>query len=136
MAFERRPFYIVNEANGRVMEIHGGMGRAGNHVVSFGRRPARAESQLWYLDGNGIIHSMIMDFVLESKGILGDKVVVQQHVPGDRHQQWYLDGNRIINRDHPDKCLEIRGGENRDDADVVLHHYERRAYQHWRFEFV
>jgi len=134
-AVERRPFRIVNDMNRKCMEIHGGIGRAGNHVVSFGQRPGRAEYQLWYLDPNGIIHSMVMDFVLSAKG-LGDKLVLAQHIPGDRAQMWFLDGNRIVNREHPDKCAQIRMGEERDDADVVLHHYERRPYQHWRFEFV
>jgi len=134
-AIERRPFRIINDLNGRCLEIHGGMGRAGNHVVAFGRRPGRVEYQLWYLDPAGIIHSMIMDFVLDCKR-LGDRLVVNPHIPGDRSQMWVLEGNRIVNRDHPDKCVQIRMGEDRDDADIILHHYDRRPFQHWRFEFI
>jgi len=134
-AVERRPFRIVNDLNGRCLEIHGGVGRAGNHVVAFARRMGRAEHQLWYLDPSGVIHSMIMDFVLDSKN-LGERIVVNPHVPGDRNQMWMLEGNRIVNRHHPDKCVQIRMGEDRDDADVILHHYDRRPFQHWRFDFI
>jgi len=134
-AVERRPFRIVNDLNRKCLEIHGGIGRAGNHVVAFGQRPGRAEHQLWYLDPNGIIHSMIMDFVLDCKRV-GDRLVVNQHIPGDRGQMWMLEGNRIVNREHPNECVQIRMGEDRDDADVILHHYDRRPFQHWRFDFV
>jgi len=117
------------------MEIHGGVGREGPHVVAFTPRPGRSEQQLWYLDANGIIHSMISDFVLDCKH-LGGKVVVKPHVPGDLSQMWYLDGNRIVNREHPDKCVQIHAGENREDAEIVLHHYDRKPFQHWRFDFI
>jgi len=131
----RRPFYIMNEGNGHVLEIHGGMGRAGNHIVAGVRRPGRVEHQLWHADPQGIIHSMISDFVLDCKEH-GNKVLVQVKTPGDRNQMWFLDGNRISNRDHPNKCIQIRAGDNRDGADVVLHHYDRNPCQHWRFDFV
>jgi len=78
---------------------------------------------------------MVMDLVLNAK-VLGDKLSVTPHIPGDRSQMWFLDGNRIVNREHPDKCVQIRLGEDRDNADIVLHHYERRPFQHWRFEFI
>jgi len=132
---ERRPFRIVNDFNGRCMEIHGGMARPGNHVVSFARRPGRVEQQLWYLDPHGHIHSMMMDYVLDCKR-MGERLVVNPQHPGDRHQMWFLDGNRIICRDHPDRCVQIRMGEDRDDADIILHTYDRRPFQHWRFEFI
>jgi len=135
-AVVRRPFYIVNEVNGHVLEIHGGVGRAGNHVVASVRRPARAEYQLWWADPQGIIHSMISDFVLDCREHIGNKVFVQLKTLGDNNQMWFLDGNRISNRDHPNKCIQIKIGDNRNGADVVLHHYDRNPYQHWRFDFV
>jgi len=67
---------------------------------------------------------------------VGDKLHANPHVPGARHQMWLLDGNRIVNRDHPDDCVQIRHGEDRDNADIILHRYDRRPYQHWRFEFI
>jgi len=129
----RRPFYIVNEMNGHVMEIHGGVGRAGTHVVAGVRRPGKVEYQLWHADQHGIIHSMISDFVLDCKEH-GNKVLVQIKTPGDKNQMWFLDDHHIGNRDHPNKCLQSR--DNRDGADVVLHHYDRSASQHWRFDFI
>jgi len=135
MAFIRRPFRIVSDFNGKCMEIHGGLNRAGNHVVASFPRPGRAEEQLWYLDPNGIIHSMIGDFVMDCKH-LGHKIIVNPHHPGDASQMWFLEGNRIVNREHPNKCVQIHHGEDRDNADIVLHHYETKPFQHWHFDFV
>lgn len=65
----RRPFYIVNEHSGHVLEIHGGLTAAGTHCEVWQRRPDRAVHQLWFIDPvTGLIHSMINDFVLECKG--------------------------------------------------------------------
>jgi len=134
-AVVKRPFYIVNEMNGHVLEIHQGLGRPGNHIVAGVRRPGKAEFQLWYHDPQGIIHSMVLDFVLDCKEV-GNKVFVQHKTPGDRNQMWYLEGHHIGNRDHPNKCIQIHRGDNRDGADVVLHHYDKSPYQHWRFDFL
>ena len=133
-AVERRPFRIINALNGKCMEIHGGR-VAGCHVVSGTPRGAEATYQLWYLDPQGIIHSMISDFVLDSKN-LGDKLIVNQHRPGDLSQMWHLEGDRLVNREHPDRCAQIRLGEDREGADIILHHYDRKPFQHWRLVHV
>lgn len=133
-AVERRPFRIINAFNGKCMEIHGGR-VAGNHVVAGTPRGADAEHQLWYIDAQGNIHSMICDFVLDCKN-LGDRLIVNQNRVGDISQMWHLEGDRIVNREHPDRCAQIRAGEDREGADIILHHYDRRPFQHWRFVHV
>jgi hypothetical protein len=135
VAIERRPFYIVNDHNHKVMEVRAGLNAPGTHVVSFSRRPVRAEHQLWYLDAQGHIHSMIADYVLDCKRV-DDQLVVNPQIPGARHQMWLLEGTRIVNRDHPNECVQIRIPEDRDNAEIILHRYDRRPVQHWHFEHV
>jgi hypothetical protein len=135
VAVNRRPFYIVNDANHKCLEIHGGANHPGSQVVAFSRRAARAEHQLWYLDPQGVIHSMVKDMVLDCRRV-EDQLVVNPHHPGDVSQMWMLEGNRIVNRTHPEECVQIRLGQDRDNADIILHRYDRSPYQHWRFDFV
>jgi hypothetical protein len=133
-AAARRPFYIVNQHGGHVLEIHAGLTAAGTHCEVWRRRPDKAMHQLWHIDPvTGLIHSMINDFVLECKGI-GERVTIGPHCAAP-YQAWCVDGMRIINRQWPTECLEIRRGDVRDGADVILHRYEGKPWQHWIVEY-
>ena len=66
----RQLFYIVNEANGSVMEIRRGAPKPGAEVGVDKKRPEKAAHQLWYLDDEGLIHSKLNTFVPVCKGRL------------------------------------------------------------------
>lgn len=130
----RRPFYLVNQESRLVLEIHGGLTVAGTHLEIGRIRPGKAMHQLWHIDPvTGMIRSMVNDWVLECKGI-GGRVTIGPHINAPA-QMWCHDGRKIINRMWPTECLEIRAGNIRDGADVILQRYENRPWQHWFLEY-
>jgi len=131
----KRPFYIVNEHGDHVLEIHGGLTAAGTHCEVWRRRPDKAMHQLWHIDPvTGLIHSMVNDYVLECKGV-GGRFSIGPHVMAP-YQNWCFEGHTIRNKLFPTECLEIRRGDFRDGADVILDRYEGRPWQHWRLEYI
>jgi len=135
MAFRKRPFMIVSELNGKVLDIKGAENRSGADVIMYKPKGTRqAQNQLWYIDDIGVIRSFMNDFALEAKG-KGDKFETEPF-NGLPRQQWIFDGNKIINRVHRDECLDIKGNDRSDGATVVAWNYKGSANQHWKMDHV
>jgi len=56
------------------------------------------------------------------------------HFTGDPRSQWRVEGNKIMNR--ANECLDIRGANNADGAEVCAYDYRSQKNQHWRLEYV
>jgi len=136
MAFlGKRPFKIVSQMNGKVLDIKKGSTSPGADVIMYKpKHGLEAKNQLWYLDDNGIIRSILNDFALEGKG-KGDKIEMEPF-NGSPKQMWIFDGNRIINRINRNECLDIKGNDKSDGATVVVWEYKGQSNQQWRQEFV
>jgi len=130
----KRPFMIVSEMHGKVLDIRGGSTMPGTEVIIWPRKFDRSANQLWYTDEMGCIRSMLHDFVPECRG-QGDRF---RMVPynGDPRQQWRIEGNRIVNRVYPMECLDIERAEMRDEAALIAWTYKASINQHWRIEYV
>lgn len=129
--YTRREFFIVSELNNKVLDICGGNPSAGAGVIVYPKKSPPARNQLWYFDPQGVIHSALNDFVLESQG-----AVQVRAMPflGHSYQQWTVVGNRIVSK--RGECLDIKGAQTRDGAEVISFAYKASANQHWRLEFV
>jgi len=130
----RRPFLIVSQMNGKVLDIQGGNAMPGARVIMWFRKMEYSPNQLWYLDPSGIIRSMLNDFALEC-GAQGAMLCVQPFNGGAR-QQWVFQGNRVVNRMYPSECIDIARAENRDGADVIGWPYKGSMNQHWTLQYV
>jgi len=135
MALHRkRPFMIVSELNGKVLDISGGHARAGTEVITWGRKMDKSPNQQWYADHDGVIRSCLNDFALEC-GAQGDKFKMQPW-RGDPRQQWVFQGNKIVNRVLNIECMDIERAANKDGANVIAWKYKGSANQHWRIDYV
>jgi len=124
-------FYIVSEMNCKVLDIRGANVTPGTSVIMWKKKAKAEPNQLWYFDSQGIIHSALNDFVMES--IAGGEKIKMVSYNGDVRQQWTLDSNRIVNKAH--ECLDICGQSNSDGAELVSYQYKGTANQHWRIEY-
>jgi hypothetical protein len=130
----RRPFYIISEMHGKVLDIRGGNRFPGAEVIMWWNKRDRSPNQLWFCDELGCIRSMLNDFAPECRG-QGDRLHMEPY-RGDPRQQWRFEGNRIVNRVYPQECLDIERAEVRDDAQVIAWPYKASINQHWRVEYV
>jgi len=128
----RRPFMIVSELNGKVMDIRGGSSAPKTEVIMWQRKYDRSPNQLWYMDEMGYLKSMLNDFAPHSKR-QGDQIRMKPY-KGKPCQQWRIEGNRIVNRSN--ECMDIQGSANHDAANVISWHYKGSPNQHWRMEYV
>jgi len=135
MAFRKRPFRIVSELNGKVLDIKNAEDKPGADVIMYKQKETRmASNQLWYFDDNDNIRSFMNDYALEAKG-KGDKFEMEPF-KGLPRQMWILDGNKIINRVQRDECMDIKGADKGDGATVLVWKYKGSANQHWRLDYV
>jgi len=131
----KRPFKIVSELNGKVLDIKRGDTNPGADVIMYQEKHGRdAKNQLWYTDDKGIIRSILNDFALEGKG-KGDKIEMEPF-NGSPKQMWIFDGNKIINRVNRGECLDIKSNDKSDGATVVVWDYKGKSNQHWKQDFV
>lgn len=135
-AIERRPFVIVNEANGSVLEVQKACVKPNTYVVADKRRMERPAHQVWYADEMGVIRCKLNDFALNAKEN-GERVRMTPFI-GDVRQKWILLGNRITNEVYRNECIGLKRGLVRlkEDADVIACIYEGKPYQHWRIEYI
>lgn len=129
--YMRREFFIVSELNNKVLDISGGNPSAGAGIIVWPKKSPHARNQLWYFDPQGVIHSALNDLVLESHAGTQVRTMPFLH---HNYQQWTAVGNRIVNK--TGECMDIRGAQNRDGAEVISFGYKGSANQHWRLEFV
>jgi len=125
---------IVSEMHGKVLDINGGNAASGAEVIVWPRKHDRSPNQLWYVDEQGCLRSMLNDFAPEVKG-RGEKAKMKPYSGKPQHQ-WRIEGNRIVNRNNPSECLDIERGEMRDAANVISWNYKGSSNQHWRIEYV
>jgi len=130
----KRPFMIVSEMNGLVLDIRGASNMRGTEVIMWHRKFDRSPNPLWFVDEMGCIRSMLHDFAPECRG-QGDRLRMEPY-RGDPRQQWRIEGNRIINRVYPMECLDIERAEMREEAAVISWPYKGSINQHWRIEYV
>lgn len=135
-AFEKRPCFIVNEANNSLLEVRRGNVKPGAEVVLERRHKDRPRHQQWYLDENGIIRSCLNEFAIESKA--NGEHLRMMPFTGDARQKWTVQHNKIVNAVFCNDCIGLKKGLIRvkDDADVISCLYEGKPYQHWRIEFL
>lgn len=131
-SIQRREFYIVSEMNGKVLDVKGGAGNAGDDIITWSKHANRSKNQLWYSDAQGFIRSAINDYAMD--GASGKKVEVQPFNGGPT-QQWVFEGNKVINRSNGE-CLDIFSEKNHDGAEVGSWKWKDGKNQHWRQEFV
>lgn len=129
----RPRFFIVSEMNGKVMDIKGDNASSGASVIMFPRKGGNCPNQLWYFDEQGVIRSALNNFALEARS--NGSPVRMMPYNGDQHQQWRVIGNRITKSNQHD-CLDIRGGNTGDGAEVISWGYKGSANQHWRLQYV
>jgi len=130
----RRPFLLVSEMNGKVLDIMGCNAGPGATLCAFYRKMEYSPNQLWYIDQTGCIRSMLNDYSIECRA-QGDSAHMQPW-RGDPRQQWVVQGNRVVNRMYPHECLDIARMEQRDGAQVIAWMYKGSVNQHWRMEYV
>jgi hypothetical protein len=128
----RPQFHIVSEMNCKVLDIKGDNATSGAQVIMFPKKGSKCPNQLWYFDEQGVIRSALNNFALEARTD-GAKATMMPFT-GDPHQRWMLCGNKIMKNQI--ECLDIRGGSNKDGADVISWRYQGSANQHWRLEYV
>jgi len=130
----RRPFLIISEMNGMVLDVSGGQSHPGAPVIMFRRKVEYSPNQLWYLDDMQCIRSCLNEFALECSA-QGDKVRLQPF-RGEARQQWIFQGRAIVNRMFPGECPDIERAENREQAGIIAWPYKGSANQHWRVDYV
>lgn len=82
-----------------------------------------------------ILPGMSLCSCLVSAVGIGERFTIGPHVKAP-YQNWCIEGRAIRNKMYPTECLEIRRGDFRDGADVILHRYESEPWQHWRLEYI
>jgi len=124
----------VSELNGKVLDVRGGNSGPGAQLIMYYRKHDRSPNQLWWLDEQGCIRSMMNDYAPESR-VHGDGAHMQPF-RGDARQLWMFQGNRITNKYNPNEVLDIERAEQRDEARVIAWNYNGGANQHWRMDYV
>jgi len=132
--YQKRPFLLVSDMNGKVLDIHGGAAHPGTRVCVYHRKVGYNANQLWYMDPNGHIRSMLNEFALECRG-QGEKVTMESF-RGDPRQQWVFAGNRVVNQMFPGACLDIARMAQVDGAEVIAWPYKGTPNQHWHLEYM
>jgi len=133
-SWSKRPFLIVSDMHGKVLDIHGGSAHPGAHLCAWPRKPGHSPNQQWYMDQSGYIRSMLNDFTLECKS-QGDKITMQPY-SGNPRQLWVFSGNKVINQSNQHECLDIARESKADGADVISWKYKGSVNQHWHLEYV
>jgi len=125
---KRREFHISSELNGKVLDIRGGNAAAGTEVLMYHMKSPPGRNQLWYLDQQGCIRSVLNDMVFYSPEV-GHPLKMQpaSEEPGSH---WRFDGEKIVN--DQGQCLDIRGASSHDGAELCAYQYANHKNQHWR----
>jgi len=130
--YGRRDFFIVSEMNGKALDIRGGNASPGVDVIMYRKKSPPAKNQLWYTDQQGIIRSALNDLVFQNN-TKGQPLKMTQFT-GDPRGQWRVEGNKIVNR--ANECLDIRGANNGDGAELCAYDFKNQKNQHWRLEYI
>jgi hypothetical protein len=128
-------FYIVSEANEKVMEVEKANPKPGAEVTTGKKKEGRELHQLWYKDAEGIIRSKLNHFAIDAHE--NKEKVHMRPFTKDARQLWIVEGNKIVNRTFCNECLDIKGGlRPRSNDDIVARPFEDKKTQHWRIELI
>jgi hypothetical protein len=126
-----RQFYIVSEYNGKVVDIEKAIADVGARLVMWDKNSPPSKNQLWYLDAQGCIRSVLNDFAFTNTS----NAVLKTAAPsGDPRSQWSFSGNKVISRSG--ECLDIAHGSKSNGAEVFSYPIKDTPNQHWRQEFI
>lgn len=126
-----RPFYIISEMHGKVLDIEGANPAPGTSVIMLPKHHERQKNQLWYFDDQKVIRSALSDCVLEASG--GEANIKIMSYTGNPRQHWTLQGNAIMNG--IEECLDIDAELEEDGAKLISYSYKGSQNQHWRIEY-
>lgn len=124
----------MSELNGKVLDIRGGNSGPGADLIMWPRKHDRSPNQLWWIDEQGCIRSMLNEFAPESRG--QGQSAVMQPFRNDPRQQWMFQGNRIVNKYNPQEVLDIERADQNDGARVIVWGPNNGRNQQWRMEYV
>lgn len=128
----RREFYIVSEMNGKVLDVAGEKKDPGAKVVTYDKHTPAKRNQLWYLDQYGYIRSALNDLTFTNTKAGED---LKTQIPsGDPRNQWTFHGRKVGNR--AGECLDIRGEDDSNGAEVCSYEYKDQKNQHWVQQYV
>lgn len=128
----RREFYIISEMHGKVLDICREDPKSGAKVIMYNRNKKQKKNQIWYLDGNGYIHSALNDFVLFNADH-GQAIVMQPYSDSPRFQ-WKIDGRRIVNK--LGEVLDIAKADDDNGAEVISYKDNGKKNQQWRIDYI
>jgi len=128
----RREFFIVSEMNGRVLDVAGSKKDAGAKVVVYDKHTPNAPNQLWYTDQYGYIRSALND--MSFTNLKAGEDLKMQVASGDPRNQWTFHGRKVGNR--AGECLDIRGEDASNSAEVCSYEYKDTKNQHWVQQYV
>jgi hypothetical protein len=126
-----RQFHILSEFNGKVIDIEKAKADAGASLVMWDKHSPPAKNQLWYLDTQGCIRSVLNDFTFTNTS---NAVLKTAPSSGDPRSQWSFSGNKVISR--AGECLDISHGNKSNGAEVISWAIKDTPNQHWRQEFI
>jgi len=126
----RREFYILSQLTGKVLEVADANASPGAKLIIWAQRENRPPSQLWYLANDGYLRSCLNDFVPYAAD--GQQLVLKP-AAADTKAQWYFDGSKIGSKAGP--CMDVRGGNKNNGAEVIAYKYNKGPNQHWTQSF-
>jgi len=118
--------------NGKAVDIRGANASPGADVITYRKKSPPSKNQLWYIDQQGILRSALNDMVFH--GNTKGQPLKMAHYTGDPRAQWRVEGNKIVNR--ANECLDIRGANSNDGAELCAYDFKNQKNQHWRLEYV
>jgi len=130
----RRYFFIKSELSGKVLDVEGGNARPGARIIVWGQKGGQADNQLWFEDMYGNIRSKLNDAVVLD-GTSGTLHLgsYDANVP---RTYWAVHDNRIVNVFNQSECLDIKGNNAGDGAEICIWSYKGSSNQHWKFDYI
>jgi len=127
-----RPFYIVSELNGKVLDVAKGDTAEGAKVITWDKHEPATPNQLWYTDQQGYIRSTLNHMTFSSAKAGED---ARMHpASGDPRNQWTFHGLKVGCR--AGECLDISGSKDSNGASVCSYEYKNQKNQHWVAQYV
>jgi len=113
------------------VEIHGGASGPDSKLVMSEKRGGRERHQLWYSDDQGFIRSSLNDLVPYAAD---SQQLVMKPPSSDPKGQWFVEGVKVVNK--AGSCLDVRGANKSDGAEVIAYKYKQQVNQAWDQSFI
>jgi len=127
-----REFWIVSELAQKVVDIQAGSSAEGAKALVWEKNAHPMRNQLWRVDHEGNIRSVLNDFAFTNKAS-GELLTMAPFKADNKRCQWKVDGKKIVNG--AGECLDIKGADKEDGAELISYKYKDAPNQHWMLQY-